>query len=179
MIILEGTDSVGKTMMAQTLCEIVAGRTGCGAQQLYGHMSRPPDDFDHVSEYMRGVRLGVQDRYHLGSIVYGRILGGGTFPQPRKMRVVQAYLRWMGCHVVIVTCSRDSLRERLMKDVSRREEMYRVDQILDAGDAYAGLARSTNMGEPYCDELIDVTRSWPTRDQLSGIVDRWHQKFIL
>jgi hypothetical protein len=178
MIILEGTDNVGKTTMAQTLCEIVSERTGLPAPGLYGHMSRPPADFDHGGEYFRNVRLGVQDRYHLGSIVYGRILGGGTFPHPRKMRVVQAYLRWMGCHVVIVTCQRDALRERLTKSVNR-EEMYRLDQILDAGDAYSALARSSNGGEPYCDEAVDVTRGWPGRKELEAVVDRWHRKFIL
>lgn len=177
MIILEGTDHVGKTHAAQVMCEIVGERLGRPPASLYGHMSRPREDFDHVTEYARRVRVGVQDRFHLGSIVYGRILGGGTFATARRMRVVQSYLRWSGCHVVVFLCDRSELARRLTASVNR-EEMYRHDQILDAGEAYRMLAGASNMGEPYADETVDVTDRWPTREELTAIVDRWWPKFM-
>ncbi len=177
MIILEGTDHVGKTTAAQAMCEIIGERLSRPPLTLYGHMSRPPESFDHVAEYMRAVRAGVQDRFHLGSIVYGRILGGGTFTLARRMRVVQAYLRWTGCHVVVFTCSRDMLRRRLAASVNK-EQMYRQDQILDAGEAFRGLSVSSNLGEPYCDQVVDVTEKWPTREELTAVVDSWWAKFM-
>lgn len=178
MIILEGTDNVGKTHLAKRMCHVIAERTGKSPVELYGHMSRPPADFDHVASYMAGVRVGVQDRYHLGSIVYGKILGGGSFPTARRMRVVQEYLRWAGCLVVIVTSSRESLRRRMALEINR-DEMYSQDRILDAGDAYRGLSTATNMGTPYCDLVLDVSDHWPDDKEMLKIVDAWWQRFML
>lgn len=178
MIILEGTDCVGKTTLATKLCEAIASRLGTkDPMSYYGHMGKPKPSFDHLAEYMSNVRCGVQDRYHLGSIVYGYILGGGTYLSARKMRVVQSYLSWVGCHTIIITCSRDSLRERLGKQI--RGELYRTDQILDAGDAYRGLAESKNNGTRYCDQIIDVTNGWPGDEDVESIVNAWFRKFMV
>jgi hypothetical protein len=178
MIILEGTDHTGKTTMARRLCEILAVRYGNVAASYYAHMTRPPANFDHLSEYMNGVRFGVQDRYHLGSVVYGRLLNGGSFCSPHRMLLAQRFLRWCGCYVVILTCDRDVLRKRLLSSVDK-EEMYSVEKILDAGDAFRALSKSHNRGEPWCDESIDVTSSWPDDKTLVRIVDDWERKFLL
>jgi len=178
MIILEGTDHTGKTTFARKLCEILVTRYGSSASAYYAHMSRPPANFDHLSEYMSGVRFGVQDRYHLGSVVYGRLLSGGSFCSPHKMLLTQRYLKWSGCHVVVFTCDRDVLRGRLLSSVDR-EEMYSMEKILDAGDAYRGLAGSHNRGERWCDETIDVSNSWPSDDDATRIVNEWERKFLL
>ncbi len=86
MIVLEGADGVGKTTLARAIAEALNLKVR--------HMSRPDDDFDHVSGYMSLVGKHVQDRFHLGSVVYGRMLGfpGGSATSS-QMRLVQRYLR--------------------------------------------------------------------------------------
>lgn len=177
MIILEGADHTGKTTFAQKICEILATRLGGSPSSYYGHMTRPSDDFDHVVGYMSQVTSRCQDRFHLGSIVYGYILCGGSFTTPRKMRVVQQYLRWRGCITVIMSCERDKLRKRLASAVDRKE-MYSNDKILDANEAFRGLAFSTNSGVMYADHHIDVTDKWPDEDKATEIIDDWWKKFM-
>lgn len=163
MIILEGPDGVGKTHAAKRICSLW--------DLEYRHMSRPPEDFDHASEYTDRVFRGVQDRFHLGAIVYGRILGTGTYPTAESMRQTQAYLRWQGCLVVTMIADRDWLLEQLTSNT--KKEMYDDSLILDANDAYRMLSEATNRGEPYSDVLHDVSLGWPTEDQLRGWVERW------
>jgi hypothetical protein len=93
------------------------------------------------------------------------------------MRIVQAYLNWRGCITVIFTCQRDVLAKRLAESVSK-EEMYRADQILDAGDAYYALTKSTNDGEPYCDFHIDVTDKFPGEKEAENIFGVWKSRFL-
>jgi broad-specificity NMP kinase len=166
MLIIEGADGVGKTTAALRLC------TMSGLERR--HMSRPPEDYDHLSEYVDGVHRGVQDRYHLGSIVYGRMLGRGTYPTAAEMRLVQAYLRWQGCLVVVLTADRPWLEERLLQNP--KEEMYSNELILDANDSYRSLAHSTNRGEPYADVVHNVSRlGWPNDDNLREWTERWNE----
>lgn len=185
MIILEGADGVGKTTAAWTMCKYLqsleatppsdVGHTG---HKFYGHMSRPPEDFDHLSEYMDRVRYGVQDRFHLGSIVYGYILGGGTYPSPQIMRVVQRYLVWQGCYVIIFHAQRHWLKQHMQELLEKRNEMYRLDQILDANDAFRGLLCSSNRGEPYAHAGIDVTDGkFPDEATLKMHVEIWRKRF--
>lgn len=177
MIILEGADCTGKTTLAQALAARMAVVLGGGAEDwrsCYRHMSRPEPDFDHVRGYL-DVSARVQDRYHLGAIVYGAIIGGGSFPTAARMRVVQRYLRWQGCMVVILHADRSALRKRLVS--STKAEMYSIDDILDANDAYRALIGSVNRGQPYCDFDAD-TSAWPALEPLAAkLVDQWSQRW--
>ena len=162
MIILEGADGTGKTHAAKKICD--------AWDLTYRHMSRPPEDFDHASEYVERVFDGVQDRFHLGALVYGRILGTGTYPSAETMRQVQAYLRWQGCLVVVLVADRDWLSEQLTENT--KKEMYSDSLILDANEAYRALSTASNRGEPYADIVYDVSDGWPTEDTYSEWVMR-------
>ena len=172
MIILEGADCLGKTTAAEALCKRMASEFGGGDSAYYRHMTKPPDTIDHVAHYFNGVGCHVQDRYHLGSVTYGRIIGGGSFTTPRRMRVVQQYLRWMGCVTVIFVASRQFLADQL-KRAGSRKEMYSRANILDVNEAYWGLANSSNNGVQWCDYLIDVTHGWASQQRLDEIFDAW------
>lgn len=179
MIILEGADCTGKTTLAQMLAEKVSAMRGGNAEGrdwrvFYRHMSRPAPDFDHVGGYL-DVSARVQDRYHLGAIVYGAIIGGGSFPTAARMRVVQRYLRWQGCMTVIMHADRDALKKRLV--ASTKAEMYSVDDILDANDAYRALIRQSNRGERYCDSSIDTSQEWPRGDVAQSLIEVWSQRW--
>lgn len=178
MIILEGADCVGKTTAAHKLCEIIKARYRSDAmtRTLYRHMTKPSNEFDHFADYLHLVHEGVQDRFHLGSIVYGKMLGCGNYPTSRKMRCLQRYLRWSGCFTVIMTAERKWLSDQL--DKSAKSEMYAKEQILDANECYKALASSHNREEAWCDLALDVTTSWPSDATLERIVDLWRARWI-
>lgn len=175
MIILEGPDNVGKTTAAKKLAAIIAEELKLPADRCYRHMTKPPDDFDHVREYMERVGPHVQDRFHLGAITYGRLTGNGNCPTARKMHLVQRYLRWQGCVVVVMHAERDWLR----RSQFGKEEMYRLDTILDVNDAYRALLSTTNRGEPYHDIEHDVSKKgWPDDAMLRTWIDAWRGRWL-
>ncbi len=179
-MILEGADKTGKTTAAQSLCEMMSKELGDGAPgKFYSHMSRPPANFDHVVGYMDPVRACVQDRFHLGAIAYGRILGCGGCPTPREMLTVQRYLRWQGCVVVVFHAQRNWLSHQLLSQVDIDEEMYKFDQILDVNDVFTALARTHNRGEAYADYSFDVTDGWPGEEVLGGWFSDWKGRWQL
>jgi len=164
MIILEGSDNVGKTTLAKKLGGV------------YRHLSRPPEDFDHATEYIDRVFEGVQDRFHLGAVVYGAMLGGGgTYPRPGVMRGIQRYLRWQGCLVIVMHCPRYHLSQLL--DDNGKEEMYGRGQILDANDYYRALVGSSNRGEPWCDMDINVEAGFPSDEKAEEIHEIWRARW--
>lgn len=169
MIVIEGADCTGKTTLCKKLSEAL--------KLPYRHMSKPADDFDHVAGYMQLVGAHVQDRYHLGAVVYGQMLGAGGAPSAQQMQLVQRYLRWQGCVVVILHCQRARLSELL--DQSSSKEMYQRDQILCANDGFIALTKCTNRGEPWCDIHIDVTDRFPDIDDhvVQEIMEGWRYRW--
>jgi hypothetical protein len=167
MLIIEGSDNVGKT----TACRKMEVLIGKGS---YRHLSRPPDDFDHVREYMERIGPYVQDRFHLGAITYGRMTKNGNCPTSRDMLMVQRYMRWQGCIVVVMHAERDWLR----RSTFNKGEMYPLDTILDVNSAFIALTKTTNRGEPYCDLAYDVSkRGYPSDETLSEWVDLWRSRW--
>lgn len=178
MLIIEGPDGVGKTTAANALCGTFSEHFGGEPREYYAHMTRPEPSFDHVQGYMDMVRCGVQDRFHLGCITYGKILGSGGHATAREMLVVQRYLEWQGCLTVILySSSRDWLRKHLVKMASRKE-MYALDQILDVNTVYDALSSSSNRGEPYASYSWDVSvRGFPAEKNLNFWFQRWLERW--
>lgn len=175
MIIVEGSDNLGKTTACRKLAEMIAEETKRPADQCYRHLSKPPDDFEHVREYMERVGAHAQDRFHLGAITYGRLTGNGNCPSATRMKLVQRYLRWQGCIVVVVHAERDWLR----RSQFNKDEMYRLDTILDVNDAYRALLRTTNRGEPYHDVEHDVSKDgFPDDKVLRGWLEAWRGRWL-
>tara|TARA_R110002096_G_C14661938_1_gene728394 strand:- start:8927 stop:9445 length:519 start_codon:yes stop_codon:yes gene_type:complete len=166
MIVIEGADGVGKTTLAKAIAKALNTEVR--------HMSRPEQGFDHMVGYMSRVGPHVQDRFHLGSVVYGRMLGApGGSATPSQMRLVQRYLRWQGVITVVLHCQRDTLKTRLREDA--KDEMYGMDQILAVNDGYKALLGTSNRGEPWQDVNIDVTDRWPDIDDevVQSLIRRW------
>lgn len=172
MIIIEGADGVGKTTLAKALATALELSTE--SQIKVRNMTRPDEGFDHMAGYMGLVGKHIQDRFHLGSLVYGQMIGapGGT-ATPSQMRLVQRYLRWRGVVTVVLHCQRDTLKARLRGDA--KDEMYDEQTILSANDAYRGLLHCSNNGEPWQDLALDVTDRWPDVDDepIQQLIERW------
>lgn len=176
MLIIEGSDNLGKTTAARKIAAMMAEhfREPQRADRYYKHMTKPPDDFDHAREYMERVGPHAQDRFHLGALTYGRLTNNGNCPSSRVMRIVQRYLRWHGCVVVVMHAERDWLRRAQYA----KEEMYRLDTILDVNDAFRALTRTTNGGEPYCDLDYDVSkRGFPGEEALREWFEAWRSRW--
>jgi len=179
MIIIEGSDQLGKTTLARKLSiqlsSVLYGDED-HTERVYRHMTRPPDGFDHLTGYVERVGPHVWDRFHLGALAYGRLTGNGGCPNPRQMLWVQRYLRWQGAIVIVMHADRWWLKEHLD---STREEMYSKQTILDVNDIFVMISRSSNHGEKYCDFSIDVTDgAWPNEQTVEMLVNTWRERWL-
>lgn len=175
MIILEGPDQIGKTTAAMRLRQMIAEYTRRPETDCYRHMSKPDLNFDHFESYIAGLGSHVQDRFHLGAIVYGLLLGRGSYPSSQHMLIVQRMLRWRGALTIIMHGEQQWMRENLKS----RAEMYNAEQILVSNQAFAMLAGSTNCGESYCQIAYNVSRcGYPSEETLRFWFETWKKTCI-
>ncbi len=133
MLLVEGSDCVGKT----NLCERLRAIIGPGCR--YEHNSRPPDDRDRYRWYRDQVVQGpvVMDRFHLGEWVYPQVRHERPI-DAETVRLIEAHLRLVGAYVVVVV---ETSRERLYQRYWDRgpEEMYPFDLVWEANTLFAHL----------------------------------------
>lgn len=122
IIILEGSDKVGKSTLARTLCQKY---DACSY-----HFSAPKGD--PYKEYMGFLDQAdpsknyVLDRFHVGELVYGELYRGKS-----KLSLDQLWyldLRLMSHHAVLVHCSTDAemVKRKFIED---REETSKSEDI--------------------------------------------------
>lgn len=133
MLILEGSDHLGKTTAAKRLVELAAQDARYPAR--YAHMSRPNSVFNFDSDYDDMMsRYAVQDRFHLGGAVWheGVLNSAGIFEIDRRLRTY-------GTLTVVMYTSHESwYRERLVKH--GKAELFGVDALLEANRKFAELS---------------------------------------
>lgn len=159
MLIIEGSDLVGKT----TLCNTIL-KHDAFSRYIYAHFTKLPHRFDRLWGYVdRMSRFIVQDRFHVSEPVYAEVRGEVTELTRERYRVVDAYLRLMGGYIVVVTADEDLIRSRW-----RDGEMYSIDKVLKANRLFIEVAC-----EPcfYVDKHIHCTGAKPYADPEEIIVD--------
>ena len=105
MIIIEGTDCVGKT----TLAKKIEAETGL----LYRHLSRLPDGFNHYHDYLPLMHHNfVCDRLWLSDLAYRKAENKQCDITPfiRSMLIAQQTL--IGTIQVVITCDQQLLAKR-------------------------------------------------------------------
>jgi hypothetical protein len=135
MIILEGSDGTGKTTAAHKLVGITGWK--------YEHMGVPPESWDYFYDYLDLVKpCTIYDRFHLGGLVYGNLLG--LHPTKYNETIVKRLchnLHWRKCRTAIIYASdSDWFKEHLVTNA--KEELYKIEKILDANRIYKALAES-------------------------------------
>lgn len=172
MIIVEGTDLVGKT----TLCERLVQ---CSSYPLkYKHLSRLPDTFHRYYDYLPMIRpVNVYDRFHMSEIAYvaaRREKQGSTNPMWYSA-LDRSIIKAAGM-IVIITVDEYLIRERWGRD-----EMYKQDVVLRANDAFLEIATSSEFQgfNPYKSFHFHCNSSSPfvTDDQAQFLVTH-HEALI-
>lgn len=131
MLIVEGTDLVGKTTLCQKLVKRL--NTQIGGYQ-YQHFTRLPEGWDYYWSYVnRMSRRIVQDRFHDSepAYCYGRgepcVFDG--LAGACQYVLVEAKLALLGAVKVVVTCDDNELARRFEK---KGDDMYGLNVIVGA-----------------------------------------------
>jgi len=152
MIIIEGTDLVGKTTLCKALCEhdtlLKAGIT-------YSSLSRLPPGFDMLHHHRARMACGlVQDRFHMSEVVYSLAADRVSRLSSEIYRLLDAMVTLHGGIIVIVTADEWLLRERYAANKER--EMFSLDVVLRANELFLKIAAIKHVpGQPF-DFKVDM-----------------------
>lgn len=127
MLIIEGTDMVGKT----TLCKaLVKKMNGMGFPHVYRWFSKLPDCWDYYHDYLPNIAEHVvQDRFHMSEVAYR--LARHEMPRldAETYRLIDAKIRLVGGFTVVITAPDSFLKGQWEKLAER--EMHTLDQIIE------------------------------------------------
>ena len=161
MIIIEGTDCVGKT----TLCKKLAKQTN----MVYRHLTRLPDSFHRVFDYLPMFQPNyVCDRLWLSEYAYcfgRRDVDPGSFYK----RILESITTLSGALTVIVYCDTDTLREKY--EVNKQDQMYNFDVVAEANNYFMAeveLSETINYPIYYID--LESADAWPTDTHIEDII---------
>jgi len=138
MFIIEGSDCVGKTTVAEQVVKLT--NIGGDFPAYYQHMTRPPEHFDFRFHYLDLMsKYAVMDRFHLGALAYHP---EGTLPSYVR-KWVEAHLYLKGSIIIIMYCSNDLAYRKKLEEHTRKE-MFDIDFLANANKIYTELALSGN-----------------------------------
>lgn len=165
---------VGKTTLAKRLVELLNGHDVCqtmGWSLWYGHMSRPPRQWDYLNGYLDHInRWTVQDRFHYGRLAYAKVDPDQEEKlTPDHIRMIEGRLALVGAVIVVVSASDQFLHRQF--DAMDRHEMYDRKIIWDANAAFHSIATSNG----NVDYHFHAEENFPAAVPgfVSGIVTTW------
>lgn len=172
MIIIEGSDLVGKTSFAKALLNHKALSS---SGYIYKHFSRLPTSFDFCAGYMNNAsKNSVQDRFHMSEPVYSLIRRESESAlTPEKYRLVDAHLRLLGAYTVVITC-----KESLLSDRMRADEMYDLDQILQVNREFSSAVTHDGPWRGYqmdwdCHIHCNENEPFPTDQNVEHVIGEY------
>lgn len=166
MIIVEGTDCVGKTTFCHQLVVALNERDELINSYTYAHLSRLPRGWNKYWSYeQRMCRRVVQDRFHASEIAYSIARGDEPLLDEFSYEFVDCKFRLLGGMHVLIVADEDAIRSRLSH---KPDEMYDADLIIRAQDAFMCMSR-----EGAFDFTLDVGDMFVTFDQLEMVVERY------
>lgn len=184
MLIIEGTDLLGKTTLARKL---IASPYLQEKGYIYKHFTRLPDGFNRYWGYLEhAAHKCVQDRYHMSEIAYCVARGeDSTRLTPFAYRMVDGYLRGMAAFNVVLSAEASVIEQRYAD--APREEMYELDTILKANRVFfeMGSTGEFTFGKEYyrvdVDAHIHLTQEnpWPNEQDVKNILFAYQRRVSL
>lgn len=150
MLIVEGSDGVGKT----TFCHKLLERLQKEGPWIYSHLSKPPPSWQHpASYYPRMSTFIVQDRFHMSDLAYRHARSDPQALSPFAYSLVDARLRQLGGMTVVLTADDETIRKNYKSD-----DMHDVEVHYAANEAFCDLTRRA---EKFREYSIDWDYRWP------------------
>ena len=170
MFIIEGSDHLGKTCIANSMLEIIKKRSDLPIPAFYSHMSKPNQYFDFFYNYtQRMSKYAIQDRFHLGALVWEK---EGVLPTCRR-KVIEGQILALGGFTLIVYSSDDKWYSEWLLE-NPKAELYDHRSLVEANKKYAKMVQCR---EVYFDDVWDVQNGvWPNEGVLFGWLTNWFER---
>lgn len=177
MLIIEGSDCLGKTTFANLLVSEAAKREKYPI--YYSHMSRPNsafDFFDHYTDMMS--KFAVQDRFHIGGIVWHSKINEA------ELSIIEGRLRSIGSMTMMFYVSDFVWFKKKLKE-DNRGNMFGDNAIIAANEFYKKLAEGKLSKKPIIDFAFDIKKKnqkvpgYPEIEYASYVLDQWFERLSL
>lgn len=176
MLILEGSDCLGKTTFARKLLKVANDLEVFPT--FYAHMSRPNCVFDFFDDYFdRITTYAIQDRFHIGGIVWHDAI------EQHALSIIDRWLRTVGSITVVIYASDEEWYEdRLRKD--ERGNLLSLESMCNANKAYGAMVRSEHPLRPNIDfsfniKAVGLDCRYPGEQFAKFLVDNWFKHLNL
>jgi thymidylate kinase len=137
MLVIEGTDSVGKTALCKELTKRLCD---LGKPAVYRWFTKLPECWDYFWDYQSHIaRWVVQDRFHMSELVYRACRDEPRRLQANESAMIDARIRLVGGLTVVLTASDQFLKERYTKLHDR--EMHSIAQIIRANQGFSNITK--------------------------------------
>lgn len=154
MLIIEGSDCVGKT----TLCrELLKRLNAVDCAMIPQHFGQLPKNWDYYRDYLPYISSHtVMDRFIMSEIVYGHVLRGRSPLLPEMYRLLDARLRLCGAVTVLIVANDAWYDEQLRDKYSEREQAFTVDQVKAVNAGFKRLALRCRNESWTTDYTVDI-----------------------
>lgn len=169
MLIIEGSDNLGKTTAAKALVKLAAGHGRYPVR--YSHMSRPNDTFDFLHDYQDiSSKFAVQDRFHLGGLVWHKEKIGRD-----ALKVIEGRLQALGSLCVIMYTSDAAWYKDHLK-LHAKPELFDHEKLIVANEHYQALAEHV----AWHDYVFDVRDGkYPGLTEFGQWIQTWYRRLEL
>lgn len=152
IVVLEGTEAVGKTTLAEELKGIwdnVILLDGTGvtmvlhtgppdtSRPVYPQYAEPLIDERFRATVLDPDSLVVLDRFHLGDLIYGPVLRGGPALTTEQLSHLELTLKGLGAFTAVLSATEDEIQARMGPD---RDDMIDADTAVKLNREYLDLA---------------------------------------
>lgn len=146
MIIVEGSDLVGKT----TLCQALLAKD---SRLTYKHYTKPPANFHRFFGYLPDMKANMLlDRFFMSEPVYRYAEATNKVPAENRMEPAWTIALCreainVGSLTIVLTADEELIRQRfLLTQLEGRKEMYDLNAILKANELFHHIAEHGHIG---------------------------------
>jgi len=145
MLIVEGSDLVGKTTLIKALCDEATNR---GHPMIPQHFGLLPDNWDFLCDYMKFINnRTVMDRFIMSEVVYGETLRKKSRITPEHYSLLQTYLDCFRYMTVVIVAETVFFKEHVHKQFEYRDEVFKEEQICLVNEAFIEVINTCKLGE--------------------------------
>lgn len=174
MLIIEGSDCLGKTTLAKKIVDKVMEK---GYPALYSHMGRPNESiFDFFLDYKKMINpCFVMDRFHLGGLAYHQ-----DKISLQKLQIINAWIRSVGGLIVVLYANDEERYEKLIRN-DKRGNILSWPILCKANSFFKQYAEGKSDCD-YCWNILvkGIDKSlFPTDYDIDDLIKEWLERRTL
>ena len=154
MLIVEGSDLVGKTSLVKELCKEAIEQ---GFPMIPQHFGLLPDSWDFFSDYLPYIqKRTVMDRFIISELIYGELLRNKCRISYSSWEALNRLMTHEKCMTIIIAAEPEFFATHVKKEHSKRGEVFNPEEIMSVNMGFL----QTGIHHTFCSYKVDFTTLW-------------------